>query len=417
MRQYGTCSLTLPFFIAWFTETMATATVFITSAKYASDHLGASGVFLGVVVSAFALSTVFGNSFAGWLSDTFDRRRILASVMLWNCMCSFASATAPTLYWYIGARFVAGMFGVTSSLAYSYVGTLDDPMKSSTRYALVGGIASLSFIIVPLIASHLTKMHVTLELFGGLFHSGSLLFLIASSLSFTSSMIVFFFVPKGITPPSDTNIKQSVTSGNLRLMLRSGIAYIWAARLFSTWAQVATSSTLLALCRYCFGRGTALADDVFSGCHSIGGLTALLSQLFLFPLLDKRLGPYWSFRIALMIMLCGIIIYTFALTGEVAIILVAHGLFWVGAGVVDTSLPSVLRAKLGVLEKPNDHVGIANGVAMTCKSFSLVCSPMLSNWLFEENPTAVYLQAIGACCLSIFFAFLASSSSIRSNSN
>jgi hypothetical protein len=97
----------------------------------------------------------------------------------------------------------------------------------------------------------------------------------------------------------------------------------------------------------------------------------------------------------------------FALTGSLAVLFTAHGIFWIGAGVVDTSLPAVIREKLTNLGDCDETVGLANGVAMTCKSFSLVCSPLLANWLFAEYPLAVYLQGICACSLSVMFAFLA----------
>ena len=93
-----------------------------------------------------------------------------------------------------------------------------------------------------------------------------------------------------------------------------------------------------------------------------------------------------------------------------AVLFVAHGIFWIGAGVNDTSIPAVIRDKLTLLGNPDEHVGVANGVSMTCKSFSLVCSPILATWLFENYTAAVYLEAIFACSLSVLFAFMANTS-------
>jgi len=407
------------FYLAWMIETMATATIFTTATQYGCYAMGASGIYVGLVRSAFALSTVFGNSFAGWLSDRFSRRRVLAAVMLWNGLCSVLAATAPNLAWYIGARFVAGMFGVSSSLAYSYVGTLAHPNKSSTRYALVGGIASMSFVFMPVLCSFIEQLQISVDvLSGGLFNKGSELFLLAALLSFTASLFVFVVVPSVDVSESKVACKSMFKWSDVKPMIDCGIGYVWLSRLCSTWAQDAIGSTLFQLCvkLYGDGIGRGARSDTFKWLLSLGGLTAMFSQLLMFPVLDKRLGPYWSFRVALMIMVCGIATYLLSLSGELVVLFIAHGVFWVGAGVNDTSIPAVLRAKLTLLGDPDEHVGLANGVANTCKSFSLVLSPLLATWLFAEHTSVVYLEAIFACSMSVLFAFLANRTSICTTS-
>ena len=47
------------------------------------------------------------------------------------------------------------------------------------------------------------------------------------------------------------------------------------------------------------------------------------------------------------------------------VLFVAHGIFWIGASVNDTSIPAVIRSKLTLLGDPDDHVGIADGISIT----------------------------------------------------
>ncbi len=172
-------------YIAVFVATLGISMVSPLLPVYAKE-LGASGVWLGLTFSVFAIVQAIFGPFAGRLSDRFGRKPFIVAGLAIYCIAALGYLTAQSFFQVIAFRAFSG-FGTSLvfSVARAYVGDMT-PRGHEGRWLGVFATADIiGFGTGPLIAGVL-RQYVG-------FHS---VFIAMASLLATSAFIVLVWLPR-----------------------------------------------------------------------------------------------------------------------------------------------------------------------------------------------------------------------------
>ena len=171
--------------LSMFSSTLGIGIVMPLLPLYISE-MGASGVWLGVIVSSYAISNAIFVPVAGRLSDIKGRKIFLTTGLFAYSLISLAYIYAPNVYLLALVRFIHGIAGaMTIPVAIAYLGDLS-PQNEEGRWMGFANAAFFSgFGFGPLMGGLVT------ENFGM-----NTAFMVMAGLNMLSFLIVLLFLPK-----------------------------------------------------------------------------------------------------------------------------------------------------------------------------------------------------------------------------
>jgi DHA1 family tetracycline resistance protein-like MFS transporter len=119
----------------------------------------------GYAVMQFIFAPIFGN-----LSDRFGRRPVLIACVTAYGIDYLLMGLAPTLWWLVAGRIIAGITGASWAAAYAYIADITPPEKRAANFGLMGMAFGLGFIVGPAMGGLLGEIDLRLPFFvaGGL---------------------------------------------------------------------------------------------------------------------------------------------------------------------------------------------------------------------------------------------------------
>jgi DHA1 family tetracycline resistance protein-like MFS transporter len=93
----------------------------------------------------------------GGLSDRFGRRPVLLASLAAFAADYVVMAFAPTLWWLVVARAVAGITGATFPTAYAYIADVTPPEKRGANFGVIGMAFGFGFIIGPALGGFVAR--------------------------------------------------------------------------------------------------------------------------------------------------------------------------------------------------------------------------------------------------------------------
>lgn len=119
----------------------------------------------GYAVMQFIFAPIFGN-----LSDRFGRRSVLIACVTAYGIDYLLMGLAPTLWWLVAGRIIAGITGASWAAAYAYIADITPPEKRAANFGLMGMAFGLGFIVGPAMGGLLGEIDLRLPFFvaGGL---------------------------------------------------------------------------------------------------------------------------------------------------------------------------------------------------------------------------------------------------------
>lgn len=105
----------------------------------------------GWLMFAFAIMQFFFAPVLGELSDRFGRKPVLIMALFGLGLDYIFHAYAPTIFWLFIGRIIAGFFGASFSVAYSYIADISSPADKAKNFGIMGAAFGLGFIIGPVI--------------------------------------------------------------------------------------------------------------------------------------------------------------------------------------------------------------------------------------------------------------------------
>jgi MFS family permease len=171
--------------LSMFSSTLGIGIVMPLLPLYITE-MGATGVWLGVIVSSYAISNAISVPIAGRLSDIKGRKIFLTTGLFAYSLISLGYIYAPTIYLLAIVRFIHGIAGaMTIPVAIAYLGDIS-PKNEEGRWM---GFATAAFFsgfgFGPLMGGLVTE------------HFGmNTAFIIMAGLNMLSFIIVLLFLPK-----------------------------------------------------------------------------------------------------------------------------------------------------------------------------------------------------------------------------
>ncbi len=150
------------------------------------NEMGATGVWLGVIVSSYAISNAISVPIAGRLSDIKGRKIFLTTGLFAYSLISLGYIYSPTVYLLTLVRFIHGIAGaMTIPVAIAYLGDLSPKNEEGKWMGFANAAFFSGFGFGPLMGGLVT------EKFGM-----NTAFLIMAGLNMLSFLIVLLFLPR-----------------------------------------------------------------------------------------------------------------------------------------------------------------------------------------------------------------------------
>jgi DHA1 family tetracycline resistance protein-like MFS transporter len=144
--------------------------------------------FVGLQIALYSVMQFLLGPFTGSLSDRFGRRPVLLASLFGLGTTYILSAFAPTLFWFIVLRTIAGMMAATFAVANAYIADIAPPEKRAEYFGLVGVAFGIGFIAGPVLGGLLGEIDLRLP------------FLVAGVLSFANLAFGFVVLPESLKP-------------------------------------------------------------------------------------------------------------------------------------------------------------------------------------------------------------------------
>ncbi|WP_310476222.1 TCR/Tet family MFS transporter [Sandarakinorhabdus sp.] len=124
----------------------------------------------------------------GGLSDRFGRRPVLLASMAAFSLDYVVMAFAPTLWWLVAARVVAGITGATFPTAYAYIADVTPPEKRGANFGVIGMAFGFGFIIGPALGGFVAGFGTEVP------------FLLSAALAMANFVYGLFVLPESLPP-------------------------------------------------------------------------------------------------------------------------------------------------------------------------------------------------------------------------
>ncbi len=140
----------------------------------------------GWLMFSFAIMQFICAPILGGLSDRFGRKPILLLSLFGLGLDYLFHAFAPTIFWLMVGRVIAGIFGASFTVASAYMADISTRENKAKNFGLIGAAFGLGFIIGPAIGGVSAQWGIQMPFF------------IAASLSLLNVLYGFFIVPESL---------------------------------------------------------------------------------------------------------------------------------------------------------------------------------------------------------------------------
>src|SRR5438445_4402734 len=203
----------------------------------------ASFVF-GLLVSIYAVMQFLCAPVLGALSDRFGRRPVILLALVGLGFDYVLLSVAPSIWWLVLGRIVAGAFGATFTPAGAYIADVSPPEKRAANFGLIGVAFGLGFIAGPALGGLLGQADLRLP------------FMVCAGLTFCNFLFGLLVMPESLRPENRraVNWTQANPVGALRAVWRyRSVATVVPIFVAAQLAQQALQSVWVPYTTYRYG--------------------------------------------------------------------------------------------------------------------------------------------------------------------
>lgn len=336
-----------------------------------AEHLGASPVGVGLILTTYALAQFVFTPMLGALSDRYGRKRIIL-ISLCIEMLSFAlTALAGSLPVLLIARVVGGIGASNIGSAQAVVSDVTPPEKRAAGMGVIGAAIGMGFVVGPAL--------------GGIFssHGGTLPFWIALGMALLNALLVLFLLPETRKTQEKGHTREGFNilfSGWGRIIHNSAIVSLVLVNLFYTLAFTGMEAVFPLLTQKDFGWGATQNGYVFT----YVGILIVLMQGGLVRQLVKRWGERNLMLFGLALLGAGLIMLIWST--NLALLLIAVGVLSIGDGAV-TPTSSAVLSLISHGDEQGEILGFSQGIGGLGRSIG----PVIAGLLFSIGPGVPFL--------------------------
>ncbi|MEM9749358.1 MAG: TCR/Tet family MFS transporter [Pseudomonadota bacterium] len=317
----------------------------------------------GFATFIYAIMQFVFSPFIGGLSDRFGRRPVLLTSLSAFAVDMLILAAATSLWMFILARTLAGVFAATLATANAYVADITPPAERGRRFAFLGAAFGAGFVFGPAIGGALGDV------------SPRAPFYLAAAMAIGNVVYGYFAAPESLTPERRRAFSWRranpfgtlVTLGRLPGLRR--LLAVYFLMVLSTWVYV-TVWSYVAIAKFDWSEG----EIGFSVAYY--GVISVLSQALVVQYVLPRIGAPRAIWIALVVEAVALAGIAFAETGLVLYAMISLAL-------ISTMQDPAIRQELSS-GAPDDAQGELQGGLSALSGIAIILSPLIYNSLFNR---------------------------------
>ena len=354
--------------------------IILPQLPYYAEAFGATGVWVGALLTAYSATQFLGASLLGRLSDRIGRRPVLLASLAGSAVSLVLSGLATTLVTLVLARALAGLFGGSIAAAQAYVADSTTPKERARYMGFLGASIGLGFVLGPALGAGLAR-----------YGFGTAAF-VAAGLAAANLVFGLFNLPETHGPDRRHLAPSRPDLSHLLAALRHpSMGRLLGATFFATLAFVAMEATFALLGEHRFGLDPSRLGFVFT----YVGVVIVVVQGGLVGPLAARFGERTLAVAGALLMAIGLGALPLApgLPGALA----ALGLLAAGQGLTSPMLSTLLSRAAD-----EDEQGGTLGLGQSLAAAARAVGPLGAGWLFDRAMVAPYAVAAVAMVLAAF---------------
>lgn len=328
-----------------------------------ATELGATGMQVGILMTAYSGMQFLFSPFWGKLSDRIGRRPVLLISIAGNVVAMLLFAMSSNLVVFFLARAFAGMANANIGTAQAYIADITAPEDRAKGMGMIGAAFGLGFVLGPAFGGILATWHFSAPA------------LVAAALSFVNLVLAFFNLPESLPPEARAKAKERRAS---RLQtFRESLGHPFLPLLFllfflvtTGFAQLETTFALFTEKR--FGYGARENGYLFA---YIGVMLALVQGGVIRPL-RKRVGEAALLLGGVALLMAGLLLMVRVET--VTGLIVACTVLAFGNGMQMPALSSLVSKQAAAHDQ-----GRILGVNQSMGSLARIVGPLVGGFAFE----------------------------------
>ncbi len=328
-----------------------------------AEHLGASPVQVGLILTAYSLAQFLFLPVLGRLSDRYGRRPVILWSLLIEAVSFAFSALAGTFLLLLAARFIGGLGSANLGSAQAVVSDSTPPEERAKGMGMIGAAIGLGFVIGPALG-------------GGLAALGSAVpFWVAAAVALVNAALVFFFLPETRAQQATATPLAGAPFAGLGETLRHPtIARLLAINLLYTLAFTAMEAMFPLFSQHAFGWTATQNAYVFV----YVGVIMVIMQGGLVGRLSKRWGVQGLLVIGLALLAAGLLMLPFGT--QLALMLIGVGLLSAGSGAV-----AATTSTLASLAASSEAQGQTLSLLQSIGGLGRIIGPLAAGWVFAAG--------------------------------
>jgi DHA1 family tetracycline resistance protein-like MFS transporter len=355
--------------------------------------IGEASFVFGLLVAVYAVMQFFCAPVLGALSDRFGRRPVILLALAGLGFDYVLLSLAPTIWWLVLGRVVAGIFGATFTPVGAYIADVSPPEKRAANFGLIGIAFGLGFIAGPALGGILGESNLRLP------------FIVCAGLTFLNFMFGLLVMPESLKPENRRAINwtQMNPVGALRAVYRyRAVAALVPVYLAAQIAQQGLQSVWVPYTTYRYHWGVG---EVGASLAVVGLLFAFSQGALVRPAV-ARFGELRTLIIALIVAVIGMVLFGLASQGWMMYAVTA--LYCIGLGLLNPAVQGLLSKSVPATEQ-----GLLQGAMASVMTGTAVIGPPLANGLFAvsigahatvELPGAPFFLGALLCGVALWLA-------------
>jgi DHA1 family tetracycline resistance protein-like MFS transporter len=338
-----------------------------------AERFGATGVWVGAILTAYSAAQLVGASVLGRLSDRVGRRPVLLLSLAGSAVSLFLSGLAHTLWLLLAARGLAGLFGGSIAAAQAFVADVTVPDERAKYMGLLGASIGLGFVFGPAVGALLARYGFGTAAFA------------AAALAAANLAFAFWRLPETRPASAKTAVRARVDWSHLVAALHHPtIGRLLSATFLVTLGFVAMEATFALLGEARLGLDAEHLGVVFA----YVGVVMVLVQGGLVGRLVPRFGERALASSGAVAMAASLGALPFAPSMTVALSVL--GVLALGQGLTNPTLSTLLSRASGA-----DEQGGLLGLGQSLAAGARALGPLAAGWLYDHGAAIPYVVSAG----------------------
>ncbi len=351
--------------------------IILPALPFYAESFGATGVWVGALLTAYSAAQFLGAPVLGRLSDRYGRRPIILISLAGSALSMVVTGLAQGLMVLLAGRSLAGIFGGSISAAQAYIADVTAPEERTRYMGILGASIGLGFVFGPAIGALLSP-------FG--FSTAAFVAAGLATVNFCMGLLFLREPYKKVGYPS----RVPVTLGSILAGLRNpSVGRILLATFLVTFGFVSLEATFALFGQRRFGLDARDMGIIFTA----AGLLIALVQGGLVGRLSARLGERGVAIAGGALMAVGFSLVPFmpSLITTLAVL----GFVAVGQGLSVPTLSSLLS-----LESSAHEQGGTLGMGQSFSAAARATGPIVAGALFDMGMALPYWGAAVSAALA-----------------